>query len=86
MFDSAKGTGCYGACSPSRRRLDRSRAAPKPCSVCCRDHRQHDGVRNDQYLLNIGKPMIGRYLLFEGEDMTFRELKLRQNKACPLCG
>jgi adenylyltransferase/sulfurtransferase len=30
--------------------------------------------------------MVGRYLLFEGEDMSFRELKLRQNKACPLCG
>ena len=39
-----------------------------------------------KYLLDIGRPMIGRYLLFEGEDMTFRELKLRQNKACPLCG
>jgi len=39
-----------------------------------------------KYLLNIGKPMIGRYLLFEGEDMTFRELKLPHNEACPLCG
>ena len=34
----------------------------------------------------LGRPMIGRYLLFEGEDMSFRELKLRPNKACPLCG
>src|SRR5438105_4262356 len=39
-----------------------------------------------KYLLDIGRPMIGRYLLFEGEDMSFRELRLRQNKACPLCG
>jgi adenylyltransferase/sulfurtransferase len=39
-----------------------------------------------KYLLNIGRPMIGRYLLFEGEDMSFRELKLRQSKTCPLCG
>jgi adenylyltransferase/sulfurtransferase len=39
-----------------------------------------------KYLLNIGRPMIGRYLLFEGEDMTFRELKLPHSKSCPLCG
>src|SRR5712691_5314301 len=39
-----------------------------------------------KYLLNIGRPMIGRYLLFEGEDMSFRELKLPHSKTCPLCG
>jgi adenylyltransferase/sulfurtransferase len=39
-----------------------------------------------KYLLNIGRPMIGRYLLFEGEDMSFRELKLPHSKSCPLCG
>src|SRR2546423_1519814 len=33
-----------------------------------------------KYLLNIGRPMVGRYLLFEGEDMSFRELKLPHSK------
>src|SRR6266704_2040653 len=39
-----------------------------------------------RYRPSIGRPMLGRYLLFEGEDMSFRELKLPHSKACPLCG
>src|SRR5438067_284780 len=35
---------------------------------------------------DVGRPKVGRYLLFEGDDMTFRELKLRHSKSCPLCG
>ena len=37
-------------------------------------------------LLGIGEPLVGRLLLFDALAMSFRELKLRKNKDCPLCG
>jgi len=37
-------------------------------------------------LLGIGEPLIGRYLLFDALDGTFREVKLRRDPACPACG
>ena len=37
-------------------------------------------------LLGIGEPLIGRYLLFDALDTTFREVKLRRDPACPVCG
>ncbi|HEV3406271.1 MAG TPA: molybdopterin-synthase adenylyltransferase MoeB, partial [Candidatus Dormibacteraeota bacterium] len=88
VFDSAHGTGCYRCLFPE---------PPPPGSVQSCAEAGVFGVlpgiigsmmafETIKYLLDIGRPMIGRYLLFEGEDMTFRELKLRQNKACPLCG
>src|ERR1700743_2480523 len=38
--------------------------------------------------LAIGKgtPLIGRLLLFNALDMKFRELKLRRDPKCPICG
>jgi sulfur-carrier protein adenylyltransferase/sulfurtransferase len=37
-------------------------------------------------LLGIGEPLIGRYLLFDALDSTFREVKLRRDPQCPVCG
>jgi molybdopterin/thiamine biosynthesis adenylyltransferase/rhodanese-related sulfurtransferase/molybdopterin converting factor small subunit len=37
-------------------------------------------------LLGAGDPLIGRLLLFDALGMHFREMKLRKNTACPLCG
>ncbi len=37
-------------------------------------------------LLGIGEPLIGRLLLYDALRMTFRELKLRKEPACPVCG
>jgi molybdopterin/thiamine biosynthesis adenylyltransferase len=37
-------------------------------------------------LLGIGEPLIGRYLLFDALDATFREVKLRRDPKCPACG
>ncbi len=37
-------------------------------------------------ILGIGKPMIGRLLLFDALEMKFRELKLRKDSTCPICG
>ena len=36
--------------------------------------------------LGKGSSLIGRLLLFEALDMKFRELKLRRDPQCPLCG
>jgi adenylyltransferase/sulfurtransferase len=36
--------------------------------------------------LGKGSSLIGRLLLFNALDMKFRELKLRPDPACPLCG
>lgn len=36
--------------------------------------------------LGKGTPLLGRLLLFNALDMKFRELKLRRDPACPLCG
>jgi adenylyltransferase/sulfurtransferase len=37
-------------------------------------------------VLGTGDPLIGRLLLFDALGMKFRELKLKKNPACPLCG
>jgi molybdopterin/thiamine biosynthesis adenylyltransferase/rhodanese-related sulfurtransferase len=37
-------------------------------------------------ILGAGKPMIGRLLLYDALEMTFRELKVRKNPRCPICG
>ncbi len=37
-------------------------------------------------LLGIGKPLIGRLLLYNALNMEFRELKLRKDPDCPICG
>ncbi|MGH9774712.1 MAG: molybdopterin-synthase adenylyltransferase MoeB [Candidatus Acidiferrales bacterium] len=37
-------------------------------------------------ILGTGEPLVGRLLLFDALKMRFRELKLRKNPECPLCG
>ncbi|HXN65460.1 MAG TPA: molybdopterin-synthase adenylyltransferase MoeB [Candidatus Acidoferrales bacterium] len=37
-------------------------------------------------ILGNGEPLVGRLLLFDALAMRFRELKLKKNPACPLCG
>jgi len=37
-------------------------------------------------ILGQGTPLIGRLLLYNALDMTFRELKLRKDPSCPICG
>jgi adenylyltransferase/sulfurtransferase len=37
-------------------------------------------------ILGRGRPLIGRLLLYDALEMKFRELKLRKNSKCPLCG
>jgi adenylyltransferase/sulfurtransferase len=37
-------------------------------------------------ILGIGEPLVGRLLLYDALGMRFRELKLRRNPECPVCG
>src|SRR5579872_524526 len=37
-------------------------------------------------ILGKGEPLIGRLLLVNALDMKFRELRLRKNPECPVCG
>jgi adenylyltransferase/sulfurtransferase len=37
-------------------------------------------------ILGKGEPLIGRLLLVDALNMRFRELKLRKNPECPVCG
>jgi len=37
-------------------------------------------------LTGIGEPLIGRLMLYDALGMRFRELKLRRNPECPICG
>jgi adenylyltransferase/sulfurtransferase len=37
-------------------------------------------------ILGNGEPLVGRLLLYDALAMRFRELKLRRNTECPVCG
>jgi adenylyltransferase/sulfurtransferase len=37
-------------------------------------------------ILGAGVPLIGRLVLFDALKLTFRELQLRKDPECPLCG
>jgi sulfur-carrier protein adenylyltransferase/sulfurtransferase len=37
-------------------------------------------------IIGKGEPLVGRLLLFDALSMRFRELKLRKNSECPVCG
>ncbi len=37
-------------------------------------------------ILGAGEPLVGRLLLFDALAMRFRELKLKRNPECPMCG
>jgi molybdopterin/thiamine biosynthesis adenylyltransferase len=88
MFDAAKGTGCYRCLFPT---------PPPPGAVASCAEAGVFGVlpgiigsmmafETIKYILGIGEPLIGKLLVFEGMDMSFRKLNLRRNPACPLCG
>jgi molybdopterin/thiamine biosynthesis adenylyltransferase/rhodanese-related sulfurtransferase/molybdopterin converting factor small subunit len=37
-------------------------------------------------MMGIGEPLIGRFLIYDALKMRFRELKLRRDPDCPVCG
>ncbi|MCX6934634.1 MAG: molybdopterin-synthase adenylyltransferase MoeB [Verrucomicrobia bacterium] len=43
-------------------------------------------IETVKLILGIGDPLIGRLLLFDALKMRFKEMRLRQNPECPMCG
>ena len=37
-------------------------------------------------ILGIGEPLVGRLMLYDALGMSFREMKLRKDPDCPVCG
>jgi adenylyltransferase/sulfurtransferase len=37
-------------------------------------------------LLGLGEPLVGRLLTYDALGMRFREVRLRRDPGCPLCG
>jgi adenylyltransferase/sulfurtransferase len=37
-------------------------------------------------MIGIGEPLIGRFLIYDALKMRFRELKLKKDSECPVCG
>ena len=37
-------------------------------------------------IMGIGEPLIGRFLIYDALKMRFRELKLKKDPECPVCG
>ena len=44
------------------------------------------GIETLKLLLGVGETLVGRLVLFDALAMRFRELQLRKDPACPLCG
>jgi molybdopterin/thiamine biosynthesis adenylyltransferase len=88
MFDAAKGTGCYRCLFAT---------PPPPGAVPSCAEAGVFGVlpgiigsmmafETIKHILDIGDTLIGKLLIFEGMDMSFRRVNLRRNPECPLCG
>lgn len=43
-------------------------------------------IETIKLILGLGDPLIGRLVAFDALRMRFRELKLRKDPACPICG
>ncbi|MDP2953235.1 MAG: molybdenum cofactor biosynthesis protein MoeB, partial [Chloroflexota bacterium] len=43
-------------------------------------------VETIKLILHLGKTLSGRLLLFDALSMEFRQVKVRRNPACPVCG
>jgi len=88
MFDAAHGTACY--------RCLFSEPPPLGSVASCAEAGVFGvlpgivgslmAFETIKHILQIGEPLAGRLLLFEGLDMRFREVKLRKNARCALCG
>lgn len=44
------------------------------------------GIEALKLLLGKGKPLIGKMLLFDALEARFREIKVRKDPGCPICG
>lgn len=45
-----------------------------------------EAIEAIKLIIGIGEPLIGRLLMIDTMDMTFRTLKIGRNPECPVCG
>jgi molybdopterin/thiamine biosynthesis adenylyltransferase len=45
-----------------------------------------EAVEAIKLILGIGEPLVGRLLLYDALEAEFREVKVRKNPDCPVCG
>ena len=43
-------------------------------------------IETVKQILGVGRPLTGRLLIIDALDMEFREVTIRRNPNCPLCG
>jgi adenylyltransferase/sulfurtransferase len=43
-------------------------------------------VETIKLILGLGRPLVNRLMIFDALEMEFREVKLRRDPKCPLCG
>jgi len=86
VFDPANGGACY------RCLYDETGGVPETCS--------ENGIlapaaglvgsiqatETMKVLLGLGKSLVGRLLLIDAKNMEFREIRIRKDPACPVCG
>lgn len=56
-------------------------AAPTPGVLGC-----IEAVEVIKVITGIGKPLVGRLLLYDGEEMRFMIVEVRKDEKCPTCG
>ena len=39
-----------------------------------------------KWILGVGRPLVGRLLLYDALAMTFREVSIARDRDCPMCG
>ncbi|MDO8644119.1 MAG: molybdopterin-synthase adenylyltransferase MoeB [bacterium] len=44
------------------------------------------GIETIKLLLNLGQPLVGRLVMYDALRQEFREMKVRKDPACPVCG
>ena len=90
---SARCSGCRmgrvtDACIRSRlRRGSCLRARRAECWECCQElSGSLQAMETIKLMIGRGESLVGRLLLFDALALKFRELKLRKNPNCPMCG
>jgi adenylyltransferase/sulfurtransferase len=44
------------------------------------------GIETIKLLLGLGEPLVGRLLFLDALGMEFRQVKIRRDADCPVCG
>jgi len=43
-------------------------------------------IETIKLITGVGEPLVGRLLIFNGNDLTFNEAKIKRDPRCPVCG